>query len=202
MPVNSVQFWRTMWLFNNQTFLTCNMSQPFFSAIKMHQCHLTTFRTCSPLVLLPSSIIFTICFSSTTIQNSDSKVAFTIRFSFICIFYGGTHIWSYNCTIDLSGDTEKNPGLRSSSSQNSSICHWNLNSITEHSYVQISLLKAHLSIHKFHIRNLFVRNITRPQCSFTWCQFGKTGLWISPIRSNIKGLVYVSNSEIPFHWKY
>ena len=180
MPVNSVQFWRTMWLFNNQTFLTCNMSQPFFSAIKMHQCHLTTFRTCSPLVLLPSSIIFTICFSSTTIQNSDSKVAFTIRFSFICIFYGGTHIWSYNCTIDLSGDTEKNPGLRSSSSQNSSICHWNLNSITEHSYVQISLLKAHLSIHKFHIPNLFVRNITRPSVPLHGANLERQGYELVP----------------------
>ena len=53
--------------------------------------------------------------------------------------------------IDLSGDIEKNPGPRHSSSQNFSISHWNLNSITAHSYVKISILKAYLSIHKFDI---------------------------------------------------
>ena len=41
---------------------------------------------------------------------------------------------------------------------------------------------SNLWIHKFDIYSLFVRNIPRPQGSFTWCQFGNTGLWISWIR--------------------
>ena len=53
--------------------------------------------------------------------------------------------------IDLSGDIEKNPGPRSSSSQNFSICHWILNSIAAHSCIKSSHLKAYLSIYKFDI---------------------------------------------------
>ena len=56
----------------------------------------------------------------------------------------------YTRIIDLSGDIEKGPGPRFSS-QNFSICHWNLNGIIAHSYVKISLLKAYLSVHKFDI---------------------------------------------------
>ena len=56
----------------------------------------------------------------------------------------------YTRIIDLSGDIEKSPGPRSSS-QNFSICHWNLNGIIAHSYVKISLLKAYFSVHKFDI---------------------------------------------------
>ena len=77
------------------------------------------------------------------------NLAFAFRFSFICIFYSSIHIWFYTRTIDLRGNIEKNPGHRSSSSQNVSICYWNLSSITAHSYVKISPLKAYLSIHKF-----------------------------------------------------
>ena len=67
----------------------------------------------------------------------------------ICIFYDSMPIWLYASTIYLSGDIEKNPGPRSSSSQNFSISHWNLNSITTHSCVKFSLLKAYHSFHKF-----------------------------------------------------
>ena len=49
---NSVQFRRTVALFNNQKVLKCNMNQLFFSDTTNRQCHITTFRTCSPLVLL------------------------------------------------------------------------------------------------------------------------------------------------------
>ena len=63
------------------------------------------------------------------------------------MFYGSIHIWLYTCTIDLSGDIKKNPGPKLSSSQNASICHWNLTGLTVHSYVSI----PNLSIHKFDV---------------------------------------------------
>ena len=59
------------------------------------------------------------------------------------IFYGSIHIWLYIPAISLSGDIEKNPGPRPSSSQNFLVCYWDLNNIVVHSYVKIS------SIHQF-----------------------------------------------------
>ena len=62
--------------------------------------YLTLFST------VASGSFFKIYFSSTTIQNSNSK--FAIKFSFMYLL----HIWLYTCTIDLSGDIKKNPGPR------------------------------------------------------------------------------------------
>ena len=53
--------------------------------------------------------------------------------------------------MKLSGDVEENPGLKPSSSQSFSICHWNSNSISAHNYMKLSLLRAYLSTHKFDV---------------------------------------------------
>ena len=127
------------------------MNQPFLSGITMRKCHITTFPTCSPLVLLHLVLYLRFIFCPRQSRNQILKLAFAIRLLSICNFYGSIHICLYTRTIDPSGDIEKNPGPRPSSSQNFSICHWNLNSITVHSFVNIFLLKAYLSIHKFDI---------------------------------------------------
>ena len=44
------------------------------------------------------------------------------------------------------GNVEKNPGRKPSS-----ICHWNLNSISAHSYIKLSFLRAYVSTHKFDV---------------------------------------------------
>ena len=113
------------------------------------QCHITTFRTCSPLVLLHLVLFLRFISPPRQLRIKILKLAFAIRFSFIYIFYGSIHIWLCTRTIALSGDIEKNPGPRPSSSQNFSIRQWNLNSITAHSYVKISL-----SVHKSDIDSL------------------------------------------------
>ena len=44
-------------------------------------------------------------------------------------------------------------------------CHWNLNSISSHNYVKISLLKAYITVHKFDIICLsetYLDSSTRP----------------------------------------
>ena len=69
----------------------------------------------------------------------------------MCIFYGSAYIWLNTRTIDLSGDIKQNPGPKPSSFQNCLICHWKLNSKTAHSYVEIPLLRAYPSAHKFDI---------------------------------------------------
>ena len=109
------------------------------------------FRTCSPLVLSHMVLFLRFVFRPQQSRIQIPMLAFAIRRLFICIFYGSIHIWLYTRTIDLSGDIEKNSGPRCSSSQNFLICHWNLNSITAHSYEKISLLKVNLLIHKFDI---------------------------------------------------
>ena len=47
--------------------------------------------------------------------------------------------------IRLSGDIEENPRPRFNANQ----CHWNLNSITAHNYLKISLLRGYISLHNF-----------------------------------------------------
>ena len=51
----------------------------------------------------------------------------------------------------MSGDIEMNPGPKSSSCNKFSICHWNLNSISAHYFIKISLLRAYISVHNFDI---------------------------------------------------
>ena len=55
------------------------------------------------------------------------------------------------CLQQLSGDIELNPGRKPSSCQSFSIFHWNLNSITCHTFIKVSLLAVYNSIHKFGI---------------------------------------------------
>ena len=50
------------------------------------------------------------------------------------------YLWVASPTISLSGDKEC-----------FSVCHWNLNSISAHSFTKVSLLSAYISVHKFDI---------------------------------------------------
>ena len=58
-------------------------------------------------------------------------------------------LWYFFRLLKLSGDVEFNAGPKLDSSQNFSICHWNLNSMSGHNYSKISLLTAYISIHDF-----------------------------------------------------
>ena len=138
MRVQSVQFRRTVGLFNNQKFLKHNMNQSFSSDITMRQYHTTTLRTFRLFTLVMFLLALVLRFISPPRQFRIQilKLAFLIRFLFIYIFYGSIYNWLYIPVIDLSGDIEKNPVTRPSSSQNISICHWNLKSITVHFYVK------------------------------------------------------------------
>ena len=59
-------------------------------------------------------------------------------------------IWVCSVLISLSRDTEKNRGYPSSCDK-FPICHWNLNSISAHNVMKISLLSAYISNHNFDI---------------------------------------------------
>ena len=53
--------------------------------------------------------------------------------------------------MKLSSDVEENSGPKPSSCQSFPICHWNLNSISAHNYMKLSLLRVYLSTHKFDV---------------------------------------------------
>ena len=60
-------------------------------------------------------------------------------------------IWYCKCLLQLSSDIELNSGPKPISCKSFSICHWNLNSITSHNFIKVSLLTAYKSILKFDI---------------------------------------------------
>lgn len=51
----------------------------------------------------------------------------------------------------ISGGIEINPGPETTSNQNLSICHWNLNGIAAYNCVKISLLEAYNAVHNYDI---------------------------------------------------
>ena len=62
------------------------------------------------------------------------------------------YVWHDSWIIILSGDIETNPGPKHSfSSQRLKDCHWNLNSLSLHTYKKVSLLSAFISVHKLYI---------------------------------------------------
>ena len=73
-----------------------------------------------------------------------------ISFLYLIIWYDFA-AWFRPFLILLSGDIETNPGPKPVSGQSFSICHWNLNSISAHNYIKISLLTAYVLVHNFDI---------------------------------------------------
>ena len=61
------------------------------------------------------------------------------------------HIWVCSILINLSGDVEKNPGPKPSFCDTFFICHWNLNSISAHNFIKITLLHVYVSTHNVQI---------------------------------------------------
>ena len=61
------------------------------------------------------------------------------------------HVWLYLILTKRSGDIEQNPGSKPNSCQSFSICHWNLNSISAHNFIKISLLKTYIATDKLDV---------------------------------------------------
>ena len=79
-----------------------------------------------------------------------SLLVFSI--SYICILLAFIHhIWLYLIIFNGSGDNEKNPEPKPNFYQRFSIFHWNLNSISVHNFLKLSLLSAYIIVHKFDV---------------------------------------------------
>ena len=87
------------------------------------------------------------------LRNKARFISLSVfRISYICILLAFIHhiryIWS--CLIEVT-ILKKNPGPKPNSYQNFSVCHWNLNSVSAHNFLKLSLLRAYIAVHKFDV---------------------------------------------------
>ena len=74
-----------------------------------------------------------------------------VLFLFLIGFLLNTYFGMQRLLILLSCDVEINPGPTRTPKASLSICYWNLNSISAHNYIKLSLLRAYFVFHKFNI---------------------------------------------------
>ena len=70
---------------------------------------------------------------------------------FVSIFVFTFFVSFFSQKILLNEDTETNPGPRHNCNNHFTICHWNLNNISVHTFAKEQLLKANLAVYKFDI---------------------------------------------------
>ena len=151
MPVNLIQYRGTVGMFNNRRFSSSNLNYSYFSK-KYHNDD--TFTLAIGLIILAlwhliyvlSNWKFRPRFLPDLVGICNISIK-ALHLSMIGVYVH--HIWLSLTIIRLSGDIEENPGPKCNSNQSFSICHWNLNSITAHNYLKISLLRAYVSLHIF-----------------------------------------------------
>ena len=78
-----------------------------------------------------------------SIRQSLGFLVFIVLLTFV------HHIWLYLIISNRSGNIEKNPGPKPS--QRFSVCHGNLNSISAHNFLKLSLLRAYITVHNFDV---------------------------------------------------
>ena len=61
------------------------------------------------------------------------------------------YLWFYLILTKRRGDIEQNSRPKSNSCQSFSVCNWNLNSISAHNFIKISLLKTYIGTHKLDV---------------------------------------------------
>ena len=118
-----------------------------------------SFRNCSSFILVSVNFIC-LFYLFTLIVYLEFSLSYIVRVKSrtICghlhiilhislIFLYVNHFWFFKIVLKL--DVEENPGPKPSSSF--CICHWNLNSISAHNYIKLSLLRAYVSTHKFDV---------------------------------------------------
>ena len=70
---------------------------------------------------------------------------------YVLRFINSRLIWPYSILVKLSGDVEENPRPKRKPCQSFSICHWNVNSLSDQNFSKVSLLRAYISIHEFDV---------------------------------------------------
>ena len=154
MPINLSQYRGVVGAFNSQ-FIHIKQHGTFknaFSQSKMKQTIaneiFTVFTSLSIFLLISSSWTFI-----NLLPNKPKFISLSfVRISYICVLLTFIqHIWLYFIIFNRTGDIEKNPGPKPNCYQTFSICHLNLDSITAHNFLKVSLLRAYITIHSFDV---------------------------------------------------
>ena len=145
-------------MFNNRNIAICNFCNAWYSQ---------SFRNCSTFIFFNaiftcSAYLFTLqeCLKSSFLSSLRAKSRKThtclnlILYISILVLYAN-HFWLDEIVLKLSCDIEENPGPKPRSNQSFSISHWNLNNISAHNYIKVSILRAYISIHKFDVNCIF-----------------------------------------------
>ena len=85
---------------------------------------------CTSLPVVSFCLIVLFRKNNKTINLLANKIRFIYMLSTYLF-----HVWLCLVLTKGSGDIEQNPGLKPSSCQSFSICHWNLNSISAHNFI-------------------------------------------------------------------
>ena len=154
MPVNLNQYRGVVGVFNSRFI---HIKQPNFLKNAFGQSKVKQTRAKETFSVFASFPIFLLISTSWSFVNLVHIRARFINLSVIRSFYFCVlltfvhHIWLYLIISNRSGDFEKNPGPKPNSCQSFSICHWNLNSISVHNFLKLSLLQASITIHEFDV---------------------------------------------------
>ena len=151
MPANLSQYRAVVGVFNSLfiIFKQHNIFKNAFSQSKVKRTidkeMFSVFASFSIFLLVSISWSFINLFR---IQARFIKLP-VVRFSYFCVLLTSVHhTWLYLIISNISGDIEKNPGAKPNLCQSFSVCHWNLNSISAHNFLKLSLLRAYTTVHK------------------------------------------------------
>ena len=158
MPVNLSQYRGTARLFNNE-FIPNKQSCIFFQYLDILAITSVLFSIFIYDCLI-SSVINGLSYTLLLRGKYKSINSFVSRGLYVYMLVTFMHyIWVYSVRIKISGNIKINPGPKPSSCNKSSICHWNLNNISTHNFIKLSILRAYISIHNFDILCLSETNL-------------------------------------------
>ena len=100
---------------------------------------------------LSTFILFVFLFLGLKYNGHKISMKFFVWFLFLMGVSLNTSLWLQVLLVLLSGDVEINLCPKLTPKASVSICHWNLNSISAHNDVKLSLLRAYLAFHNFDI---------------------------------------------------
>ena len=137
MTVNLNQYRRTVGVFNNRNLL-------FKKTHDALQKNILKTHLIEILILL---LVLTVRYA--IFLGSAQNIRFLHRSLFHSLYFISVvsyihHGWLYSLAIKRSGDIEENPGPKPNSCDCLSICHWNLNSISAHNFIKLSLLRDYI----------------------------------------------------------
>ena len=145
MTGNLNQYRRTAGVLNNRKILLKKTHGP-----SLRKNILITHLIQTMIILFVLLVRYVISLSS--VQN----IRFLCRSLFYSFYFINAvsfihHVCPYSLAIKCSSNIEENPGPNANSCEYLSICHWNLNSISAHNFIKLSLFRAYISTNKIDI---------------------------------------------------